>query len=94
MEDLDQVAQHHVGPYTDARHSFGDAKALAALLAVAGLQNVRVETFAHDVVMVDRIARESKDVIGARHSDLPVNRYPRCFPRASGVNVSRPRSNF
>jgi len=40
--DLDRVAERFVGPLADTRHAFGDADALARLLADAGFRDVRV----------------------------------------------------
>ena len=50
---LNAVAERHVGPIVDSRHSFGDADALEALLVEAGFRDVTVETFAHDVQFGD-----------------------------------------
>jgi ubiquinone/menaquinone biosynthesis C-methylase UbiE len=46
------VAERHVGPISDHRHSFADADALAGLLTDAGLGDVRVQTIA-DTTRVD-----------------------------------------
>jgi len=40
---LHRVAERHLGPITDHRHSFGDGTALAGLLADAGFHDVHVE---------------------------------------------------
>jgi ubiquinone/menaquinone biosynthesis C-methylase UbiE len=53
MSDLDRIAQHHLGPFIDSRHSFGDGQKLAALLSENGFRDVRVEAVAHDVAIVD-----------------------------------------
>lgn len=46
--DLDRVAERFVGPLADARHAFGDADALARLLADSGFRDVRVEPLARE----------------------------------------------
>jgi ubiquinone/menaquinone biosynthesis C-methylase UbiE len=43
LEALHRVAERHVGPVADARHGFGDDRALSALLVDAGFEDVRVE---------------------------------------------------
>jgi hypothetical protein len=53
VKDLDHVSRQRLGIFTDIRHSFGDGRALAAVLAGNGLQDVRVETVSHDVRMTD-----------------------------------------
>jgi ubiquinone/menaquinone biosynthesis C-methylase UbiE len=49
IRDLDRVAQRHVGPYVDSRHSFGDADAIRRLLADAGFRAIQVETFTRTI---------------------------------------------
>jgi len=49
FQDLGQVAERFVGPISDARHSFPDPDALAALLTDAGFGRVRVERAARQV---------------------------------------------
>jgi ubiquinone/menaquinone biosynthesis C-methylase UbiE len=44
FRDLQRVAERHVGPINDRRHSYGDAEALEVLLADAGFEAVHVET--------------------------------------------------
>ncbi len=44
FRDLQRVAERHLGPIVDQRHSAGDAGAIERLLAGAGFHNVRVET--------------------------------------------------
>jgi ubiquinone/menaquinone biosynthesis C-methylase UbiE len=51
--ELNQIAERHVGPIADSRHSFGNADALRTLLADNGFHDVRVDTFAHDVRFSD-----------------------------------------
>lgn len=53
FKGLHPIAERHVGPVSDARHSFGDADALARLLSDGGFRDVRVETVAHDIRMPD-----------------------------------------
>lgn len=53
MVALNAVAERHVGPVVDSRHSFGDASALRQLLIDAGLSDVSVGTVAHDVEFAD-----------------------------------------
>jgi SAM-dependent methyltransferase len=51
--ELNDVAERHVGPIVDSRHSFGNAEALRALLVDGGFREVSVETFSHDVTFAD-----------------------------------------
>ncbi|MEO8466161.1 MAG: class I SAM-dependent methyltransferase [Gammaproteobacteria bacterium] len=51
--ELNAVAERHVGPIVDSRHSFGDGNALKSLLIDAGFSNVKVETLAHGVQFAD-----------------------------------------
>jgi ubiquinone/menaquinone biosynthesis C-methylase UbiE len=44
LRDLRRVAESHLGPVADARHSFGDAEPLEALLRQAGFHDVRSGT--------------------------------------------------
>jgi ubiquinone/menaquinone biosynthesis C-methylase UbiE len=53
MRDLHPIAEQHLGPVVDARHSFGDADAIVRLLTDGGFRNVQVETIAHDIRMAD-----------------------------------------
>ena len=53
MRDLNAVAERHLGPIVDARHSFGDATELKGLLVDAGFSHVSVQTLAHDVQFAD-----------------------------------------
>jgi ubiquinone/menaquinone biosynthesis C-methylase UbiE len=53
MRDLNAVAERHVGPIVDSRHSFGDATALKGLLVDAGFSHVNVQTLEHDVHFAD-----------------------------------------
>jgi ubiquinone/menaquinone biosynthesis C-methylase UbiE len=53
MADLNAVAERHLGPIVDSRHSFGDANALKHMLVDAGFSDVRVATHAHDVQFAD-----------------------------------------
>lgn len=50
---LHPIAERHLGPVVDARHSFGDADAMTRLLSDGGFRDVRVETVAHDIRMPD-----------------------------------------
>jgi ubiquinone/menaquinone biosynthesis C-methylase UbiE len=47
--ELNAVAERHVGPIFDSRHSFGNPDALKCLLVDAGFREVNIETVAHDV---------------------------------------------
>jgi ubiquinone/menaquinone biosynthesis C-methylase UbiE len=51
--DLHAVAERQPGTITDVRHSFGDASALARLLAEGGFRDVQVETVRHTVRGID-----------------------------------------
>jgi ubiquinone/menaquinone biosynthesis C-methylase UbiE len=53
MIELNAVAERHVGPVVDSRHSFGSANALANVLSDAGFGDVKAGTFAHDVQFAD-----------------------------------------
>jgi ubiquinone/menaquinone biosynthesis C-methylase UbiE len=53
--ELNAVAERHVGPIADLRHSFGDAGALEQLLTDAGFSDVNVGTLAHDVQFADGV---------------------------------------
>jgi SAM-dependent methyltransferase len=53
MRDLNAVAERHVGPVVDSRHSFGGRTALRSLLVHAGFSRMNVETLAHDVQFSD-----------------------------------------
>jgi hypothetical protein len=44
-----------VGPIVDSRHGFGDAGALAGVLADGGFREVSVETMARDVQFTDGV---------------------------------------
>lgn len=51
--ELNDVAERHVGPIVDSRHSFGNAEAVRTLLVDGGFREVSVETFSHDVTFAD-----------------------------------------
>jgi ubiquinone/menaquinone biosynthesis C-methylase UbiE len=51
--DLHQVAERHLGPMIDARHSFGDAAAFPPLLIEGGFSDVHVETIINTVRGID-----------------------------------------
>jgi len=53
FRDLHAIAQQHLGPIVDARHSFGDDRAIVRLLADAGFHKLQVETITHDIRMDD-----------------------------------------
>jgi ubiquinone/menaquinone biosynthesis C-methylase UbiE len=44
--EMQRAAERHVGAIADPRHSFGDDRAIAALLSSTGFREVRVETVA------------------------------------------------
>ena len=50
---LHPIAEQQLGPVVDARHSFGDADAIARLLTDAGFRSVQVETISHQIRMSD-----------------------------------------
>ncbi len=52
FHELRRIAERHLGPVADQRHSFGDAAALEALLRDAGFQEVRSRTITR-IVRVD-----------------------------------------
>jgi ubiquinone/menaquinone biosynthesis C-methylase UbiE len=51
--EFNDIAERHVGTIVDSRHGFGNGDALKALLADAGFENVRVDSFSHDVRLAD-----------------------------------------
>ncbi len=51
--ELNEVAERHVGPIVDSRHSFGNAADLQALLTDNGFHDCRVDPFSHDVRFSD-----------------------------------------
>jgi len=53
MRALNAIAENHVGPIVDSRHSFGDRQALKSLMVDAGFNRVTVKTHAHDVRFAD-----------------------------------------
>jgi ubiquinone/menaquinone biosynthesis C-methylase UbiE len=53
FRELHPIAERQLGPIVDARHSFGDDRALVGLLADAGFHKLQVETITHDVRMPD-----------------------------------------
>jgi ubiquinone/menaquinone biosynthesis C-methylase UbiE len=53
FRELHEVAQRHLGPVVDQRHSFGDAAALGTLLMDAGLQDVKVNSMSRLTRMDD-----------------------------------------
>jgi len=53
FRELHPIAERQLGPVVDARHSFGDADAIARLLTDAGFRSVTVETISHEIRMSD-----------------------------------------
>lgn len=53
MLALNAIAERHVGPIGDARHSLGDPSVLKRLLVDAGFNEITVEIVAHDVQFAD-----------------------------------------
>lgn len=51
--ELNEIAERHVGPIVDSRHSFGKADDLRALLTDGGFHAASVEVFSHDVRFPD-----------------------------------------
>jgi len=49
FRDLHEIAERHLGPLVDQRHSFGDADAIRSLVVEAGLQDVRLETISRRI---------------------------------------------
>jgi ubiquinone/menaquinone biosynthesis C-methylase UbiE len=54
-EELRHVAERHVGPITDRRHSLGEAAALEALLRDAGFHEVRSRTVSRIIRFEDGV---------------------------------------
>jgi ubiquinone/menaquinone biosynthesis C-methylase UbiE len=57
IRDLQRVAERHVGPIVDQRHSLGDADAIRRLLADAGLTEIQVETVTRSIRLGSVFAR-------------------------------------
>jgi ubiquinone/menaquinone biosynthesis C-methylase UbiE len=53
LRELHPFAEKHLGPVVDVRHNFGDADAIARLLADAGFLDVRVDSVSHDIRISD-----------------------------------------
>jgi ubiquinone/menaquinone biosynthesis C-methylase UbiE len=53
LRELRRVAERHVGPVQDRRHSFGEAGPLEALLREAGVVDVRVKTVSRTIRFKD-----------------------------------------
>ena len=53
MRDLHRVAERHLGPIVDRRHSCGDPEALRRLLAEAGFHSIQIEAVTHTIRMDD-----------------------------------------
>lgn len=53
MAALNAIAERHIGPIADSRHSFGDPDAVKQLLVDAGFNRVDVRTVARDVRFAD-----------------------------------------
>lgn len=52
-EELRHVAERHLGPITDRRHSLGDAGSLETLLRDAGFQDIRTRTLSRTIRFED-----------------------------------------
>jgi ubiquinone/menaquinone biosynthesis C-methylase UbiE len=55
MQDLERIAERHLGPIHDARHSFGDPAELERLVQDAGFQDVQIKQLSHTVRFDDRL---------------------------------------
>jgi ubiquinone/menaquinone biosynthesis C-methylase UbiE len=53
IRDLERVAERHLGPIVDQRHSLPDAAVLRRLLADGGFNGISVETITHKIRMSD-----------------------------------------
>jgi hypothetical protein len=53
LRELRRVAERHVGPIVDRRHSFGQAGPLEALLRDAGFREVRSKTLSRSIRFSD-----------------------------------------
>jgi ubiquinone/menaquinone biosynthesis C-methylase UbiE len=56
MRELHRVAERHLGPIADVRHSFGDAEALRRLLGDAGFSSIQIDTVTLPVRMRDDVS--------------------------------------
>jgi ubiquinone/menaquinone biosynthesis C-methylase UbiE len=81
--ELRRIAERHVGPVSDRRHSFGDPAAVEALLKDAGFGSVRSRIVSHTVRFADgavfvrlnatalvSMSQGGKDVSEARRGEL------------------------
>lgn len=76
VRDLQRVAERHLGPIVDQRHSLGDAHAIRRLLADAGLETIQVET-------VTRTVRASDPAVFSRLNTMAL---VGMSPAAKGMN--------
>ena len=53
FRDLNGIAERHLGPVVDQRHTLGDAKELTALLEEAGFRAVRVDVITRTIRFAD-----------------------------------------
>lgn len=50
---LNGIAERHVGPIVDSRHSFGDPDLLKQVVTAGGFTDVTIDTLSHDVQFAD-----------------------------------------
>jgi ubiquinone/menaquinone biosynthesis C-methylase UbiE len=55
IQEMQRVAERHVGAIADRRHGFGDGAAIQQLLVDAGFTEVQVETVSHRIRFADRL---------------------------------------
>jgi ubiquinone/menaquinone biosynthesis C-methylase UbiE len=55
LQELETIAERHLGPIHDARHSFGDPAELERLVHDAGLQDVQIKQLSHTVRFDDKL---------------------------------------
>jgi ubiquinone/menaquinone biosynthesis C-methylase UbiE len=53
FRELHRVAERHLGPVVDQRHSFGDATTLEKLLADTGFHDIKLETLTRTIQFTD-----------------------------------------
>ena len=88
VRELNAVAERHVGPVADSRHSFGNADALRALLADGGFREVAVDILEHDV----RFA--GLNHLGGGSDGERARRTRRCYSHARSIQAEMVGNGF
>jgi ubiquinone/menaquinone biosynthesis C-methylase UbiE len=88
---LRSVAERHLGPIADLRHSFGDASALTALMREAGLHDVRIQRVSRVIRFPDEtmfVRLNSMALVGMSRSGKAMNEDERAQMVETLVNES------